>query len=80
MSTRSKREIERDRAAPFEVLIKRLLVQEHPGITAVTVEPVLEPSHAVHCALHVGVPREHDERRVRAGLIQPSVRLVLDEV
>ena len=64
--------------APFEVVVKVLLVQEHPGISELAVEPVLELADTAHGALYITVPREHEDGRIGAlaRVVRGRVRVI----
>ena len=51
---------------PFELIRERLLVQEHPRILELPIEPILRFPHALQHAIQVTIPREHKHCRVGA--------------
>ena len=65
---------ERREHSRLEFLRERLLVQEHPRVPKLLIEPVLQPPYAPDGVVHVGVPREHEDRGVRAAA-QQSLRV-----
>lgn len=52
-----------------KLVVERLLVQEHVGILELLVEPVLHLLHALRDALEITIPRKHDDRSVRAPVL-----------
>lgn len=52
--------------SPFELVCKRLFVQEHVGIMIVAVEAILHLPHAADDVAHVAIPAEDHERSIRS--------------